>query len=129
MSEGIPVARMGRNGAIVKVGDPVHFAGPDGGAWIPDEERPPTHLVAELGPDGVPTRFERLPVEKKKARRGFAAMDRAKVSEIARKGGQSAHVQGKAHVFTSDEARAAGRKGGLATHRKLRAAAGDPSKA
>ena len=43
-------------------------------------------------------------------------MDRKLVSEIARKGGQAAHVAGTAHVFTSDEARAAGRKGGAATH-------------
>ena len=32
--------------------------------------------------------------------------------EIARKGGRAAHEKGKAHEFTSDEARAAGRKGG-----------------
>ena len=29
--------------------------------------------------------------------RGFAAMDRAKVAEIAAKGGKSAHKQGRAH--------------------------------
>jgi len=44
--------------------------------------------------------------------RGFASMDREKQREIARKGGRAAHEQGKAHEFTSDEARAAGRKGG-----------------
>ena len=32
--------------------------------------------------------------------------------EIARKGGRAAHEKGKAHEFTPDEARAAGRKGG-----------------
>jgi hypothetical protein len=39
-------------------------------------------------------------------------MDRAKQKEIARKGGRAAHEKGTAHEFTSDEARAAGRKGG-----------------
>lgn len=48
--------------------------------------------------------------------RGFAAMDRTKVSEIASKGGKAAHAAGTAHQFTSDEARAAGHKGGVAPH-------------
>lgn len=48
--------------------------------------------------------------------RGFAAMDRAKVSEIASKGGKAAHAAGTAHQFTSEEARAAGKKGGVAPH-------------
>ena len=39
-------------------------------------------------------------------------MDQRKQREIARKGGQAAHQKGTAHEFTSDEARAAGRKGG-----------------
>lgn len=51
----------------------------------------------------------------KKRPRGFAAMDRAVVSEIARKGGKSAHEQGTAHEFTSETAQIAGRKGGRAT--------------
>ena len=53
-----------------------------------------------------------------KARRGFAVMDRTRVRAIARKGGVSAHAKGTAHEFTSDEARDAGRKGGLAMHRR-----------
>lgn len=44
--------------------------------------------------------------------RGFAAMDREKQREIARKGGRAAHERGTAHRFSSDEARTAGRKGG-----------------
>jgi len=44
--------------------------------------------------------------------RGFASMDTHRQREIARKGGRAAHEKGKAHEFTSDEARAAGRKGG-----------------
>lgn len=35
-------------------------------------------------------------------------------SEISSIGGRAAHLQGKAHKFTSEEAREAGRKGGLA---------------
>lgn len=48
--------------------------------------------------------------------RGFAAMDRAKVKDIASKGGKAAHAAGTAHQFTSEEARIAGTKGGLASH-------------
>jgi general stress protein YciG len=44
--------------------------------------------------------------------RGFASMDREKQKEIASKGGKAAHAQGRAHEFSTDEARAAGRKGG-----------------
>src|SRR5262245_7364810 len=44
--------------------------------------------------------------------RGFASMDANKQREIARKGGRAAHEKGTAHEFTTDEARAAGRKGG-----------------
>src|ERR1700712_4906854 len=44
--------------------------------------------------------------------RGFASMDRERQREIARKGGKAAHEKGTAHEFTTDEARAAGRKGG-----------------
>jgi general stress protein YciG len=39
-------------------------------------------------------------------------MDSHRQREIARKGGRAAHEKGKAHEFTPDEARAAGRKGG-----------------
>jgi general stress protein YciG len=53
-------------------------------------------------------------------------MNRALVSDIARKGGKAAHSAGTAHEFTSDEARQAGRKGGLATHAKRRKAIEDP---
>jgi len=70
-----------------------------------------------------------------KSLRGFAAMDKDRQREIARKGGQTAHrrgtahkfdsgeaamaarvghERGTAHEFTREEARIAGRKGGLA---------------
>ncbi len=54
--------------------------------------------------------------QKPRRPRGFAAMDRSKVSEIASKGGKAAHAAGTAHQFSSDEARNAGRKGGVAPH-------------
>ncbi len=44
--------------------------------------------------------------------RGFAAMNPAKQKAIASSGGKKAHAVGNAHEFTSDEARAAGTKGG-----------------
>jgi general stress protein YciG len=50
--------------------------------------------------------------------RGFAAMDPTLVSELAKRGGKAAHQAGTAHQFTSEEARIAGRKGGLAAHTK-----------
>jgi general stress protein YciG len=50
-------------------------------------------------------------------RSGFAGMDRDKQREIARRGGRAAHQKGTAHEFTADEARAAGRKGGVSVSR------------
>ena len=50
--------------------------------------------------------------------RGFASMDRGKQKEIASKGGRAAHEKGTAHEWTSEEAREAGRKGGMASHRR-----------
>ena len=47
------------------------------------------------------------------SRRGFASMDKEKQREIASKGGKAAHAKGTAHEFTPEEAREAGRKGGM----------------
>jgi uncharacterized protein len=47
-------------------------------------------------------------------KRGFAILPQERVREIARQGGQTAHAKGRAHEFSRDEARAAGRKGGRA---------------
>jgi general stress protein YciG len=63
--------------------------------------------VAETAPPGP---------ENRKSKRGFAVMDRDRVRELARRGGAAAHQNGRAHEFSSEEARAAGRKGGLAAH-------------
>lgn len=54
---------------------------------------------------------------KRRERSGFAGMDREKQREIARRGGRAAHQKGTAHEFTADEARAAGRKGGVSVSR------------
>ncbi len=47
--------------------------------------------------------------------RGFASMDADRQREIARKGGKAAHIKGTAHEWSSEEAKAAGRKGGQAS--------------
>lgn len=47
-------------------------------------------------------------------KRGFALLDHEKQREIARAGGKAAHRNGAAHEFSANEAREAGRKGGLA---------------
>jgi general stress protein YciG len=52
-----------------------------------------------------------------KSRRGFASMDPARQREIASKGGRAAHEKGTAHEWSSDEARQAGRKGGVTVSR------------
>ncbi len=52
--------------------------------------------------------------------RGFASMDRDRQREIASKGGRAAHKKGTAHQWTREEAQVAGRKGGVAGHRRPR---------
>jgi general stress protein YciG len=54
------------------------------------------------------------PILSIKRKRGFATMDPDMVRELARRGGVAAHRAGTAHEFSREEARAAGRKGGLA---------------
>ena len=89
----------------------------------------PKTVVAEgasLAPDkppAPPSNPDNTMSPRPRRPRGFAAMDRTLVSEIARKGGKAAHTAGTAHEFTSDEAREAGRKGGRATHAKRQVAA------
>jgi general stress protein YciG len=52
-------------------------------------------------------------------------MDRNKQKEIASKGGKAAHQKGTAHEWTSEEAREAGRKGGMASHRRKQQQGGE----
>ena len=49
---------------------------------------------------------------KPKGRRGFASMDPNRQREIASKGGKSAHAAGRAHTYSSEEAKVAGAQGG-----------------
>ncbi len=56
------------------------------------------------------------PAARPKQRRGFAAMSPEKQREIASKGGRASHEKGTGHEWSAEAARAAGRKGGLASH-------------
>jgi general stress protein YciG len=49
-----------------------------------------------------------------KSKQGFASLSPERRSEIAGMGGRAAHAQGAAHEFTSEQAKAAGTKGGVA---------------
>lgn len=59
------------------------------------------------------------PPEQKK-RHGFATMDKERQRQVSSQGGKAAHQKGTAHEFSSDEARAAGRKGGVVSGKKRR---------
>jgi uncharacterized protein len=50
--------------------------------------------------------------ETRKQNRGFRTMSPERRREIASKGGRAAHEKGTAHEWTSEEAKAAGSKGG-----------------
>ncbi len=52
-----------------------------------------------------------------RSKRGFSSMDPSMQRELASKGGRAAHKLGRAHQFSSEEARIAGRKGGEAVSR------------
>jgi general stress protein YciG len=45
-------------------------------------------------------------------------MDPERQRQISSQGGKAAHQKGTAHEFDSNEAREAGRKGGMASHRR-----------
>jgi general stress protein YciG len=81
-------------------------------------------------PSTTTTTAESSPVDvpRKKCRRGFASMNPEKQKAIAASGGRAAHARGTAHEFTTEEARAAGRRGGEAARHtraeRRRAAAG-----
>ncbi len=69
------------------------------------------HAVSDPRPFGGETFFAATGPG---AKRGFAAMDPKRLQEIASKGGRAAHAQGRAHQFSSEEAREAGSRGGRA---------------
>lgn len=56
----------------------------------------------------------------KKAVRGFAAMSPEKRREISSRGGVAAHIKGSAHEWSKDEAREAGRIGGMVSGSRKR---------
>lgn len=49
--------------------------------------------------------------DSRKHLRGFAVMDPQRQREIASQGGKVAHELGRAHTWSSEEAKAAGKKG------------------
>lgn len=73
-------------------------------------------LSEHIANTAEPTATSDLTETPRPRRRGFAAMDQARVKQIASKGGKAAHAAGTAHQFSSDEARDAGKKGGMAPH-------------
>ena len=54
------------------------------------------------------------------SRKGFASMSPERQRQIASQGGKAAHAKGTGHEWTAEEAREAGRKGGLASSRRPR---------
>ncbi|WP_051718396.1 KGG domain-containing protein [Hymenobacter sp. IS2118] len=52
-----------------------------------------------------------------KSRRGFAAMSPETQRRIASEGGKASHASGRGHRFSAEEARDAGRKGGMVSRR------------
>ena len=80
--------------------------------------------TSEAGPEILKKGTKRPPIK----RHGFGNLPPEVRSSIARLGGIAAHKAGTAHVFTSDEAKAAGHKGGrAAAHaRKKEAQDGSP---
>ena len=52
--------------------------------------------------------------------RGFAGMDHERQKQISSQGGKAAHQKGTAHEFDSEEAREAGRKGGMVSGERRR---------
>ncbi len=74
-----------------------------------------------LNPESVSGRPNMAPIRRRG--RGFAGMDPERQRAIAREGGRAAHQKGTAHEFTSEEARAAGQKGGQTRGARARAMA------
>ena len=62
-------------------------------------------------PAQIATTIERAAVNTKQ-RRGLAVMDPDKLRVVCARGGQTAHVLGRAHRFDTEKASQAGKKGG-----------------
>lgn len=65
---------------------------------------------AAPGAAGAQAAAEALIPPPTRSKRGFAVLSPEKKREIASMGGKAAHEHGRAHRFTSEEARAAGKK-------------------
>jgi uncharacterized protein len=78
--------------------------------------KPPEYSPSRQEPEGQAMVSRTSAAPRPKARRGFAAMSAEKQREIASKGGRASHSKGTGHEWSSEAARAAGRKGGLASH-------------
>ncbi len=66
--------------------------------------------INHTGSENAATAAEALIATPPRAKRGFAVLSPEKKREIASMGGKAAHEHGRAHRFTSEEARAAGKK-------------------
>ena len=88
-----------------------------------DSSTPTNPRVAAIGSDGASSAspaaaanaaalaaVDALIAPPTRAKRGFAVLSPEKKREIASMGGKAAHEHGRAHRFTSEEARAAGKK-------------------
>lgn len=77
-----------------------------GFALLSDEER------REIASRGGKASWEKKTDEEKRRPRGFATLPPERHHEISVLGGKAAHASGKAHKFTSEKAREAGKLGG-----------------
>jgi len=69
----------------------------------------PASLAGAASPAAIEAADALIP-PRTRAKRGFAVLSPEKKREIASMGGKAAHEHGRAHRFTSEEARAAGKK-------------------
>lgn len=69
-----------------------------------------TSDINHNGSDNAAAAAEALIATPVRAKRGFAVLSPEKKREIASMGGKAAHEHGRAHRFTTEEARAAGKK-------------------
>lgn len=69
-----------------------------------------TSDINNNGSESAAAAAESLIATPTRAKRGFAVLSPEKKREIASMGGKAAHEHGRAHRFTSEEARAAGKK-------------------
>lgn len=71
-----------------------------------------------MSPEQVEDFLDRALHPPKKSKRGFAAMSPEKQRELSRAGGKAVQASGKGYKWSSEEAQAAGRKGGKVSSRR-----------